>query len=149
VPKLGYGVEMTPVEQLKSIITRIESRKMKEYPELEGTNALCEDIINSRETPYISDDFQIGPNGAYEHEEGEGDWSDWDVTLMDGLEDGDNILPPTEELIESHKRYVEMMKHVHEEEWERIYSEYKGVSDLNDFFDWIKDNYFPPAKKIK
>ena len=27
--------------------------------------------------PYISDDFQIGPDGAFE---------DWDVTLMDGIE---------------------------------------------------------------
>ena len=56
--------------------------KASEYPELEGTIALCEDIINKREAPYISDDFQIGPDGAYEHEEE----SDWDVTLMDGLE---------------------------------------------------------------
>jgi hypothetical protein len=28
-------------------------------------------------TPYVSDDFQIGPDGAFE---------DWDVTLMDGIE---------------------------------------------------------------
>ena len=34
-------------------------------------------------TPYVSDNFQIGPNGAYEHED---DLSDWDVTLNDGLE---------------------------------------------------------------
>ena len=125
----------------------IKYAKLIEYPELEGTNALCEDIINKREAQYISDDFQIGPDGAYEHDEENEE--DWDVTLMDGLEDDDDILPPTEELIESHKRHIEMMKHVHEEEWERIYSKYKGVSDLNDFFDWIKDNYFPPAKKIK
>ena len=30
---------------------------------------------------YVSDDFQIGPDGAFEN------LSDWDVTLMDGLED--------------------------------------------------------------
>ena len=35
--------------------------------------------------PVISDNFQIGPDGAYEHEDD--DVSDWDVTLMDGLED--------------------------------------------------------------
>ena len=35
--------------------------------------------------PTISDNFQIGPNGAYEHKDD--DISDWDVTLMDGLED--------------------------------------------------------------
>jgi len=35
--------------------------------------------------PYISDDFQIGPDGAYEHTE-EDELKDWDVTLNDGLE---------------------------------------------------------------
>jgi len=34
-------------------------------------------------TPYVSDNFQIGPDGAYEHKD---DLSDWDVTLNDGLE---------------------------------------------------------------
>ena len=34
-------------------------------------------------TTYISDDFQIGPDGAFERT----DDKDWDVTLMDGLED--------------------------------------------------------------
>jgi hypothetical protein len=33
--------------------------------------------------PYVSDNFQIGPDGAYEHED---NLSDWDVTLNDGLE---------------------------------------------------------------
>jgi len=33
---------------------------------------------------YVSDDFQIGPDGAFEHDD---DISDWDITLMDGLED--------------------------------------------------------------
>jgi hypothetical protein len=47
----------------------IKYAKLIKYPELEGTNALCEDIINKREAPYISDDFQIGPEGAYEHNE--------------------------------------------------------------------------------
>ena len=42
------------------------------------------DVIHSLQPmtpPYVSDDFQIGPDGAFE------DLSDWDVTLMDGLED--------------------------------------------------------------
>ena len=30
-------------------------------------------------SPHVSDDFQIGPDGAYEHN------SDWDATLMDDL----------------------------------------------------------------
>jgi len=34
---------------------------------------------------YISDNFQIGPDGAYEHTE-EDELKDWDVTLNDGLE---------------------------------------------------------------
>ena len=33
---------------------------------------------------YVSDNFQIGPDGAFEYDD---DISDWDVTLMDGLED--------------------------------------------------------------
>jgi hypothetical protein len=34
--------------------------------------------------PHISDNFQIGPEGAYEHEESD---EDWDTTLDDGLQD--------------------------------------------------------------
>jgi hypothetical protein len=38
--------------------------------------------------PYVSDDFQIGPDGAFEYTEDEmKESSEWDVTLMDGLED--------------------------------------------------------------
>jgi hypothetical protein len=38
-------------------------------------------------TPYISDNFQIGPDGAYEYTEDEmKEFSEWDVTLNDGLE---------------------------------------------------------------
>ena len=35
--------------------------------------------------PYISDDFQIGPDGAYEHTE-EDELKNWDITLNDGLD---------------------------------------------------------------
>ena len=35
--------------------------------------------------PTVSDDFMIGPDGAFEYNED--DMKDWDVTLMDGLED--------------------------------------------------------------
>jgi len=34
--------------------------------------------------PIVSDDFQIGPNGAFEYTD---DIEDWDDTLMDGLEE--------------------------------------------------------------
>jgi hypothetical protein len=38
-------------------------------------------------TPYVSDDFPIGPDGAYEYTEDEmKEFSDWDDTLNDGLE---------------------------------------------------------------
>ena len=34
--------------------------------------------------PYVSDNFQIGPDGAFEYDD---DISDWDATLMDGLDE--------------------------------------------------------------
>jgi hypothetical protein len=34
--------------------------------------------------PVISDDFQIGPDGAFEYSD---DIEDWDNTLLDGLEE--------------------------------------------------------------
>ena len=38
----------------------------------------------------VSDDFQIGPDGAFEYEDQElEDLDDWDSTLMDGLDDED------------------------------------------------------------
>jgi hypothetical protein len=38
-------------------------------------------------TPYVSDDFPIGPDGAYEYTEDEmKEFSEWDITLNDGLE---------------------------------------------------------------
>ncbi len=35
--------------------------------------------------PYVSDNFQIGPQGAFEHDDS--DITDWDITLQDGLEE--------------------------------------------------------------
>ena len=34
--------------------------------------------------PYVSDDFQIGPDGAFEYSD---DIEDWNNTLLDGLEE--------------------------------------------------------------
>jgi len=69
---------------------------------------------NKKQTaPYISDDFQIGPDGAYEHN------SDWDVTLMDGIE---------------------------YESWDEIYDDYVGEADLHEFVQWLKDNFQIPNK---
>jgi hypothetical protein len=53
--------------------------------------------------PVISDDFTIGPDGAFEMTEElpDDNISDWDVTLMDGLEDEEIFQEePTQEEIE-------------------------------------------------
>jgi hypothetical protein len=42
------------------------------------------DLVMIELEPYVSDDFQIGPMGAYEHIE---EISEWDGTLLDGLAD--------------------------------------------------------------
>ena len=63
--------------------------------------------------PRVSDDFQIGPDGAYEHN------SDWDATLMDGLE---------------------------YESWDEVYDDYAGESDLHEFVKWLKENFHVPIK---
>jgi hypothetical protein len=45
-----------------------------------------------KEPPYISDDFQIGPEGAFEYTDDElYEFSLWEVTLLDGLNDLDDI----------------------------------------------------------
>jgi len=38
--------------------------------------------------PYVSDDFQVGPDGAYEHED---DDDEWDNTIDDGLDDNEPV----------------------------------------------------------
>jgi hypothetical protein len=73
----------------------------------------------------ISDDFQIGPDGAYEHTE-------WDNTLMDGLHDEE--FPDFESNIDNDKM------------WDQIYESYRGISDLHNFVDWLKVNYIAPEK---
>jgi hypothetical protein len=55
----------------------------------------------------------FGPEGAYE------DISDWDATLMDGLE---------------------------YESWDEIYDDYVGEADLHEFIQWLKDNFQIPNK---
>jgi hypothetical protein len=39
--------------------------------------------LNKQEPPFVSDDFQIGPDGAFELGD---DVSDWDDALMDGVD---------------------------------------------------------------
>jgi hypothetical protein len=45
---------------------------------------MAEECAEENSKPYVSDDFQIGPDGAFEYAD---DIADWDNTLMDGLED--------------------------------------------------------------
>lgn len=58
--------------------------------ELRGINLLDEVVeklmneLNAKKDPYISDNFQIGPDGAYEADD---NIEDWDNTLSDGLND--------------------------------------------------------------
>ena len=78
--------DVTPANYISKEDTQIVLRKLVEQP------------------PYVSDDFTIGPDGAFEmteeiEEELQKDnVSDWDVTLMDGLEDEEPFF--TEEEIE-------------------------------------------------
>ena len=50
-----------------------------------------------KEPPYISDDFEIGPEGAFEYTEEHDEYDDlcefnlWDITLLDGLDYLDDI----------------------------------------------------------
>lgn len=57
--------------------------------EIRGQNLLDEiveklfnELKEKQNEPKVSDNFQIGPEGAYED-----DLSDWDATLQDGLDD--------------------------------------------------------------
>lgn len=45
-----------------------------------------QDKVKDQTDPIISDNFLIGPDGAYEYGDEES-LSDWDVTLNDGLDD--------------------------------------------------------------
>ena len=63
-------VEQNPNEQLTFI------QWLKQFAEIKKLDNF---------EPIVSDDFMIGPDGAFEYNED--DFKDWDVTLMDGLDD--------------------------------------------------------------
>jgi hypothetical protein len=48
---------------------------------------MAEECASENFEPYVSDDFMIGPNGAFEYTDDMEDIRDWDNTLMDGLEE--------------------------------------------------------------
>jgi hypothetical protein len=99
----------------EQIISANEDCSTNELGELfTGEQYYNETYINKDDKqPRVSDDFQIGPDGAYEHN------SDWDVTLMDGLE---------------------------YESWDELYDDYVGEADLHEFVQWLKDNFQVPNK---
>jgi hypothetical protein len=82
----------------------------------ECSEALRSVVMKERRSePYVSDNFQIGPEGAYEHTE-------WDVTLMDGLDDidypeleGTNAL--CEEMLEERKEKLETLAKLLAKTW--------------------------------
>jgi hypothetical protein len=82
-------------------------------PEPNEALKLAKERYDKHIPPYVSDDFQIGPDGAFE------DVSDWDVTLMDGIE---------------------------YESWDEIYEDYAGEADLHEFLQWLKNNFQVPNK---
>jgi len=94
-------------------------------------------MSTNNNTPIVSDDFQIGPDGAYEHTE-------WDATLMDGLHDEE--FPDFETKPGFVERRMAQGRAINNGMWDKIYQEYSGVSDLHDFIDWLKQNYIAPEK---
>lgn len=66
-------------------------------------------LLNTTEPPFVSDDFQIGPNGAFEWGD---DVSDWDATLMDGLNDIDDAKSELIMLLENQIMDLVMMSKI-------------------------------------
>ena len=78
--------------------------------------------------PVVSDDFTIGPDGAFEMSEElpDDNISDWDVTLMDGLEDEEIFQEePTQEEIEQNFSTINP-------ETENIFQDNEYVPSLSD-----------------
>lgn len=44
------------------------------------------------------------------------------------------------------ERRMALGKANNNKQWDKIYEDYKGVSDLHDFVDWLKANYIAPEK---
>jgi hypothetical protein len=59
------------------------------------------------EPPYVSDDFQIGPDGAFEYDDD--NIADWDVALMDGLEDENWAIESRDELKQHFKECLQSL----------------------------------------
>lgn len=127
-------------------------------PEDEPVGALANSGIRERlereeferdEEPYagpiVSDDFTIGPNGAFEmteeiqkelqqepEEEMEEDFSDWDVTLIDGLEDEEPFF--TEEELEEILSTIEPTEEEESENFFTIETNTENIFQNNEEF---------------
>lgn len=81
--------------------------------------------------PVISDDFQIGPGGAYEAIEVPCEFCNGVIDLA--FEDTCS---------KCGKSHFEEPN-----SWDIVYERYKGTSDLIDFLAWLNKNYHPPVKR--
>lgn len=81
--------------------------------------------------PHVSDDFQIGPEGAYEA-----------IEVPCAFCDNTIDLAKEDTCSECNKSHF-----LEPGSWDHIYEEYKGVSDLLDFVQWLSQNYNAPTKK--
>ena len=65
-------------------MTTLESQYKNYLLENPTSTLTYDEWLDQLWSPIISDNFQIGPDGAFEWDE---DMKDWDNTLLDGLED--------------------------------------------------------------
>ena len=65
-------------------MTTLESQYKNYLLENPTSTLTYDEWLDQLWSPMISDNFQIGPDGAFEWDE---DMKDWDNTLLDGLED--------------------------------------------------------------
>ena len=82
----------------QKLVKKWESSGLLEGLKGESSNTDMVKLLKCKATqlldePYISDDFQIGPDGAYEHTE-EAELKDCDVCNGDGIDDSSFYEPP-------------------------------------------------------
>jgi hypothetical protein len=98
------------------------------------------------EKPIVSDDFQIGPHGAFEMTD---DMIEQRMKKFQGLhilaeESWEGCDGCTEEDANLWRNgFISGALELEPEwiDWDEAYAQYKGVSDLHDFIDWAKQNF--------
>ena len=86
-----------------------------------------------KEPPYVSDDFQIGPNGAYEALE-------VPCSFCEGTID----LAKEDTCSQCGKSHF-----LDPDSWDNIFDDYKGEQNMMQFVVWLKENYQVPTKIVK